>query len=213
MNSDLVAYYKHRAKEYEKIYIKPERQSELRLAEQTIQDIFLNKKVLEIACGTGYWTEKLSTTAHSIVATDINEAVIEIAKAKLYPKNNVSFKIADFFDLDTLKHESLFGGFIWSHITLQDLNHFISKINSLVESDGTVVLMDNNYVEGSSSAITETDSFGNTYQARQLEDGTSHKVLKNFPTKEVVLQLLAGKVREIEFINLKYYWILKYKTI
>ena len=46
----------------------------------------------------------------------------------------------------------------------------------------------------------------------QLEDGTSHKVLKNFPAEKFVQQLLKKKAKDIRFINLMYYWILEYKN-
>ena len=81
MNSDIVSYYRDRAKEYEKIYSKPERQSDLLLAEQILKDTFAYKDVFEIACGTGYWTQKISATAKNILATDINNTVIEVAKS------------------------------------------------------------------------------------------------------------------------------------
>lgn len=214
MNSDIVAYYKDRAKEYEKIYNKPERQSELLLAAQILQQIFKNKEVFEIACGTGYWTEKIAETAKSILATDINSTVIEIAKLKNYSGAKVDFSIADIFNLaNTYKYESLFGGFIWSHIKRQDLNNFIDVTISVAGSGGTVVFMDNNYVAGSNLPVTDTDDLGNTYQTRVLENGTTHKVLKNFPTKKYIKQLLIGKVTDINFINLKYYWILKCECI
>ncbi len=213
MNADLVSYYKDRAKEYEKIYTKPERQNDLLLVEQTLQDIFRDKKVFEIACGTGYWTQKISKTAHSILATDINNTVIEVAKSKKYSPAKVDFKIADIFHLnETNTYESLFGGFIWSHIKLQDLKEFIDIVNCLVESNGTVVFMDNNYVEGSSLPITDADNLGNTYQARKLDNGTTHKVLKNFPTRNFIQELLADKISDLNFISLQYYWILKYKV-
>lgn len=48
MNSDIVSYYKDRAKEYERIYSKPERQSDLQLAGQILQDIFAGKRVLKL---------------------------------------------------------------------------------------------------------------------------------------------------------------------
>ncbi|MDQ2720223.1 MAG: class I SAM-dependent methyltransferase [Bacteroidota bacterium] len=212
MNSDMVSYYKDRAKEYERIYSKPERQKDLLLAGQLLQDIFCGKEVFEIACGTGYWTEKISKTAHSILATDINDTVIEVAKSKEYSPALVNFQIADIFNMTKIiKHDSLFGGFIWSHIKLQDLNNFIDITNRLVKGDGTIVFMDNNYVEGSNLPITETDNLGNTYQTRKLDNGTTHKVLKNFPTKNFIQQLLADKLNNIDFISLQYYWILKYK--
>ena len=213
MDTDLVSYYKERAKEYEKIYSKPERQEALMLSGQILQDIFCNKDVLEIACGTGYWTQKISKTARSVLATDINEAVIEIAKLKEYTHAPVDFQIMDIFNFKNVyKHESLFGGFIWSHIKLQDLPGFVDTINRLVKSGGTVAFMDNNYVEKSNLPITDTDEFGNTYQERKLENGNIHKVLKNFPTNDFIPQLLSDKVRGINFINQQYYWILQYKV-
>ena len=214
MNSNTVSYYKDRAKEYEKIYSKPERQNDLLLAGQILKDTFADKDVFEIACGTGYWTQKIAATAKNILATDINDTVIEVAKSKNYLLAKVVFQTADIFDLiNTNKHESLFGGFIWSHIKLQDLNNFIDTVNNLVSDCGTIVFMDNNYVEGSNLAVTDTDEFGNTYQTRVLESGTTHKVLKNFPAEIFMRQLLTGTATNIDFINLQYYWILKYNKV
>src|SRR5687767_9901285 len=111
MNSDLIKYYSDRAKEYEKIYSRPERQHDLPRASDMLKQIFAGKQVLEIACGTGYWTERIAKTAKSILATDINESVIEIARAKNYSPAAVSFQTIDLFALDnSIKYESLFGG-------------------------------------------------------------------------------------------------------
>jgi len=43
--------------------------------------------------------------------------------------------------------------------------------------------MDNRYVDGSSTPISERDADGNTYQRRRLADGSDNRVLKNFPTE------------------------------
>ncbi len=213
MNKDLVAYYKERAKEYEQIYSRPERQEDLKKIAEILQDFFTGKNLIEIACGTGYWTERISETARSIIATDINDSVLEIAKSKSYPNNNVRFQNQDLFTLNPdKKFENLFGGFIWSHIKLQELDDFILKTNNLVKENGYVVFVDNNYVEGSSTPIANDDEFGNTYQARKLNDGSDHLVLKNFPDKEFVLKKLEKKDEEINFVNLKYFWFLSYKN-
>lgn len=214
MNSDMVSYYKDRAKEYEKIYSKPERQNDLVIAGKFLQDAFANHDVFEIACGTGYWTEIISATAKNILATDINDTVIEVAKSKNYSRAKVDLKKADIFSLaGTTKHESLFGGFIWSHIKLQDLTNFIDIVNSLVKNGGTIVFMDNNYVAGSNHPVSQKDDLGNTWQTRTLENGTIHKVLKNFPSETFIREVLTDKASEINFMKLKYYWILKYKTL
>ncbi|MFM2226564.1 MAG: hypothetical protein RJA07_2766 [Bacteroidota bacterium] len=213
MNTDLVSYYKDRAEEYEKIYSKPERQEDLKTAATILQQIFADKQVLEIACGTGYWTEKIATTATSIFATDINETVIEIAKRKDLSNNQVTFGLADIYNFpNQKKFESLFGGFIWSHILLQDLDKLLSTINSLVLPGGTVVFLDNNFVEGSNHPITKTDEQGNSFQTRKLADDTTHLVLKNFPTEIFLRHKLKDIADEIKFINLTYYWIICFTT-
>jgi demethylmenaquinone methyltransferase/2-methoxy-6-polyprenyl-1,4-benzoquinol methylase len=214
MNADLVSYYNDRAKEYEKVYSKPERQDDLLIAGQILQDVFAGKDVFEIACGTGYWTQKISTTAKNILAIDINDSVIEIAKSKNYAPSKVNFQTIDLFNLaGTTRHEYLFGGFIWSHIKIEDLNSFIDKAGSLVKRGGTIVFMDNIYVEGSNLPVTDRDDLGNTYQTRTLENGSTHKILKNFPSEEFIKRLFVNKVNDMKFIKLHYYWILKYKTV
>lgn len=209
MNTDLELYYNERAKEYEKIYHKPERQNDLLNATQILQDIFANKEILEIACGTGYWTHKIAISAKNILATDINESVIELAKLKCYSPAPVIFQAVDFNALKSVnRYEGLFGGFIWSHIKLEELKRFFEKALSLVDVGGILAFMDNNFVEGQSTPVTETDELGNTYQIRNLQNNTFHKVLKNFPEEHFIRQVILNKVSDIRFIKLTYYWIL-----
>ena len=61
-------YYRKRAKEYEQIYYRadPIRQEEQLRIISTIQTILKGRDVLEIACGTGFWTQFLSDTAKQI---------------------------------------------------------------------------------------------------------------------------------------------------
>ena len=214
MNTDLVKYYKDRAKEYEKIYSKPERQDDLQSSTTILQELFADKTVLEIACGTGYWTEGISKSATSIFATDINETVIEIAQQKDFSNAQVAFGLADIFNFKPdNKYDSLFGGFIWSHILLLDLDKFLNTVNKFVLPGGTIVFMDNNFVEGSNHSITNTDEHGNSFQTRKLDNGTTHLVLKNFPTENFLRQKLSNIATDIKFINLTYYWILSYRTL
>jgi 2-polyprenyl-3-methyl-5-hydroxy-6-metoxy-1,4-benzoquinol methylase len=210
MNNDLIAYYAERAKEYEKIYDKPERQSDLLAVSELLQTMFASKEVFEIACGTGYWTQRIARTANSVFATDINQPVIDIAKAKVYEKGNVTFALADIFKYSGKSYNSLFGGFIWSHIKKQDISSFIDTVHSFVEPGGVVVFTDNNYVEDSSRPITETDEQGNTYQERVLENGKKYNVIKNFPVESEFFELLKDRAEGIKFLSFKYYWVLCY---
>ena len=215
MNQDLVSYYAERAKEYEKVYFNPDEQEDLQTSEKIFQYLFANKKVLEIACGTGYWTERIAKTATSIYATDINESVIEIARAR--QQENITFAVADMFDFAPVeKFDGVFAGFIWSHILLQDLDKFLKQIKSFLKPNGTLIFIDGNAVAGTNhdlKNITKTDEYGNTFQTRTLENGSSHLVLKNFPTKDFLIEKLSNIATDINFINLKYYWIVSCKLI
>lgn len=214
MNQNLTTYYNERANEYDKVYQIPEEQDDLLKATDLFQKTFKNKSVLEIACGTGYWTEQISKTASSILATDINKSVIDIAKTRnLNP--NVTFEVADMNWLITEnKYEGIFGGFIWSHILLQDIDKFLGKLIEKIVPNGDIVFIDSKQVEGTNhdkKRITRIDNFGNTFQTRYLENGTIHEVLKNFPTKSFLFDKLSPFKTDIVIIDLEYYWIVTCK--
>lgn len=210
MNQNLTAYYHDRAKEYDKVYETPEEQEDLLKATILFQTIFQNKSVLEIACGTGYWTEQIAKTATSIFATDINQSVIDIAAKKSY-KGNVTFEVADMNTLNTTKKfDGFFGGFIWSHIPLQNLDSSLSRINNQLTEGGDIVFIDSRQVEGKShdkTRTTRTDEYGNTFQIRQIENGTTYEVLKNFPDRDFLIDKLSPFATDIEITELEYYWI------
>jgi 2-polyprenyl-3-methyl-5-hydroxy-6-metoxy-1,4-benzoquinol methylase len=89
MNTNLVEYYKDRAKEYEKIYLKPERQNDIISATTILQNTFSGKNVFEVACGTGFWTEKIAQTTASVYATDIMKQLL-----KLLNRRNTKIKMS-----------------------------------------------------------------------------------------------------------------------
>lgn len=213
MKTDLEIYYDRRAAEYEAIYHKPERQADLWQATTLLQGIFKNRQVLEIACGTGYWTQRIAEVAHSVRAIDVNESVIEIAKTKSYPRQNVMFEVADLYEIPPLQPaEALFGGFIWSHIPKQNLAAFIAQSNRLVKAGGTIVFMDNRYVPGSSTPISRHDEHGNTYQTRHLQNGEQYSILKNFPEKMELEKILLPNASRLSITKTDFFWICQYET-
>ena len=215
MNQDLSSYYHNRAREYDKVYQIPEEQQDLADATTIFQQLFAQKNVLEIACGTGYWTEQISQTAASMLATDINESVIEIAKGRNL-SSKVAFEVVDMFQLETEKRfDALFGGFIWSHILLQDLSKFLQKTVDILQPGGVFAFIDSKPVAGGyhdKRRITQTDAQGNTFQTRTLEDGTQHLVLKNFPTREFLEETLARISNDVRYTDLEHYWIVSGKV-
>jgi ubiquinone/menaquinone biosynthesis C-methylase UbiE len=63
---ELQTYYSRRAREYELIYEKPERQSDLAQLKRILRSLLASQTVLELACGTGYWTQVIAEKAKSV---------------------------------------------------------------------------------------------------------------------------------------------------
>lgn len=214
MNTDMVQYYHQRAKEYDRLYTRPDRLEELTEAGKIISSLFNGKDVLEVACGTGYWTKVISEKCNAILATDINESVIDIARHRDYGNAAVSFKVANLFNLpNDGQWNALFAGFICSHIYLDELPHFFRTMHSLCSAEVTFVYMDNNYVEGDSLPLETIDNKGNTFQNRKLDDGSNHLILKNFLSENTLKNILDTENVVPRFYQLKHYWILSYQLI
>ena len=209
----LKTYYQKRAKEYDLVYQKAERQNDLKQLHHYLETAFARKNVFEVACGTGYWTTTIAKTCQSILATDINEAVLEIARTKEYGKMPVDFQVLDLWQLKgaTASYDAVFGGFIWSHILTTDLPQFLAILKSQLTENGELIFIDNKYVAGSNTPIARTDAGGNTYQIRKLQSGAEYEVLKNFPTKAEIEILVKHLDFEMKWIELEYYWVLELK--
>jgi demethylmenaquinone methyltransferase/2-methoxy-6-polyprenyl-1,4-benzoquinol methylase len=209
--ADLADYYRQRAREYDKLYERADRQVALSESSAILEEIFAGKTVLEIACGTGYWTEHIAETATSVLATDINREMLAIAEVRSYPRHNVSFQLADIYTYSpSQESDALFGGFIWSHIPVSELQGFLARVNSFLSPGGTVVFIDNRYVKGSSTPIAERDTDGNTYQDRPLADGSIHRIVKNFPSAEFLKSAVSEFADTVQVMELEYYWIMQY---
>jgi len=114
----LLDYYARRAEEYEQIYQKPECQAKLALLKAYLVKLSAGRDVLEVACGTGYWTAHLAPFTRSILATDAADEVLDVARAKAYPPRQVRFEQADAYTLDAITGVFIagFAGFWWSHV-------------------------------------------------------------------------------------------------
>ena len=205
---ELLEYYRRRAGEYEAIYAKPERQADLAWLRGHIPQRLAGRRVLEIACGTGYWTTLIARSAASVVATDAAEEPMALARAKSYPPDRVRFALADAFHLDAQlgRFDAALAVFWWSHVPLSRIDEFLASLHRRLETGARVVLMDNLYVSASSTPIADRDAEGNSYQLRRLADGSETRVLKNFPTEmELRSHLPLQSYRALE-----YYWIAEY---
>lgn len=167
---------------------------------------------LEVACGTGYWTQVLAPEASSITATDASPEVLEFAKQKSYPPGRVTFQIADAFNLENVpgNFTAALVAFWFSHVQRHERGRFLTALHQRLGPGAKVVMIDNRYVEGSSTPIARSDEGGNTYQLRTLGDGTSHEVLKNFPAPAELQALLTPVSSGLSVREFTYFWGVSY---
>ena len=73
------SYYGQRASVYDSSmgYDDDEKVRSLLPIIERVRDAMHGRRVLEIACGPGFWTQFASETAASVVATDYNQSTLD----------------------------------------------------------------------------------------------------------------------------------------
>lgn len=209
---DMVRYYAQRAAEYERIYQLPERQDDLRALRAAVEIACAGRRVLDVACGTGYFSACAARSALCVDGLDANEETLALARAKNL--RNATFTQGDAYRLapPAAAYGAALCTFWWSHVPKARLDEFLHGLHEHLAPGASVLFADNRYVAGSSTAIERTDAAGNTYQVRKLGDGSAHEVLKNFPTAAELLACAMRFGTAVEVRHLAYYWILRYRA-
>ena len=213
IEASMSSYYAQRAATYERVYFKPERQAELRLLEAWLPTQLEGRRVLEVACGTGWWTPHGALRAKAWLATDLSPETMAVARRKRLPAC-VQFAAVDaytFAELGSQAFDAALAGFWWSHVPLQRLPGWLQRLHARLQPGARVVMLDNRYVQGSNHPISHADADGNTYQTRRLDDGSVHAVLKNFPSREQALSMLGSRAHSPEWTDHGHYWTLCYR--
>ena len=203
-------FYAKTASNHDRIYDKAERQEDLEAMRGHVAEVLRGHTVLELACGTGYWTRIIAETAEKVVATDVNPEMIAMAQLRKLDPAKVSLRVADARDLpdDLGDFTAVFIGFWWSHVKREEYERFLAQLKARVGKDVLVVLLDDDYVEGSSETVARTDLEGNTYQIRSTPDGERYEIPKTYPSDSALRKKLASSVREIKIVRNEFYWLL-----
>jgi ubiquinone/menaquinone biosynthesis C-methylase UbiE len=212
----LVEYYRKRAGEYEEIYDwkDPDRQREQDLLSAAIRDSLRGRDVLEVACGTGWWTRILSESARRIMATDLGDEVMVIAREKKYGCP-VTFKIENAYNL-SFDDDSFNGGlaFSWfSHIPHDLIDIFLDEFHRVLARGSRVFIADNAYIQGIGGEPVEKEGDTNTYKIRALKDGGVFTIVKNYFSVEDLVEIFGRHVEgfgENNVMHGRCFWYVDY---
>ncbi|HEU4619535.1 MAG TPA: class I SAM-dependent methyltransferase, partial [Gammaproteobacteria bacterium] len=99
-------------------------------------------RVLELACGTGIWTERLAPFASTLVAVDGSSEMLAINAARL-GGGAVRYVHADLFDWAPEEtFDTIFLGFWLSHVPPERFAAFWDLVRRCLAPDGRVFFVD-----------------------------------------------------------------------
>jgi len=211
---ELRQYYNERAPVYEEGYHRDEEvfQAEIVQIKKEVQNLFESRRVLEVACGTGVWTQVLAGVAEHVTATDISSAVLTEARRKKLDTRRVILIEADAYNLSSVSgsFDAGFAGFWFSHIPRDKIQEFLSEFHSRLGKNSFVFMVDNTFEEGRGGRLIRKPGTLDTFKLRALPDGSEHKVLKNYYNESLLRTIFSQISRNLTLHEGKWFWWLSY---
>jgi demethylmenaquinone methyltransferase/2-methoxy-6-polyprenyl-1,4-benzoquinol methylase len=206
MSRDLIeeqiAYYDARANEYDEWFYRIgryDRGSELNqrwfdeaaVVRRALNQVGKVNHILELACGTGIWTQELLNIGEKITALDASTKVIEINQRKLN-SSRVEYHQQDLFSWKPdAEYDLVFFAFWLSHVPPELLSSFLMKVWQSVRSGGQVFLIDSRFEPTSSAKNHTLSNDTDICHTRKLNDGQEFQVVKIFYQPDRLTQQLS----------------------
>ncbi len=189
----------------------PERLKEQTSIGKEIHRFFKDKYVLELACGTGYWTQYLQGSARQVLATDINEEMLEIASKRMSDPS-MQFLIADAYNppVGVPEFSGVMAHCWFSHIPKKKIKGFLKDLHARLTPGASIMFMDAVYrKELGGTLVTKKDS-EDTWKRRKLASGEEYEILKNYYTEAELQALFAPYAHNLSVSYLTHFWLVEY---
>ena len=194
------AYYRARAPEYDEWWQRrgrydrgPDEQAEwnrqVAVLDAALETFGATGRVLELAGGTGWWTQRLARTADALTVVDASPETLERNRARV-GRADVDYVVADLFDrrpqrlLGTAAFDVVFFSFWLSHVPRGRFSDFWSQVRACLAPGGRVFLIDNrdDPVAPPAGTSPTKDPYVVEYtpdlHRRRLRDGSEYQVVK-----------------------------------
>jgi ubiquinone/menaquinone biosynthesis C-methylase UbiE len=208
--AEQIAYYDARAAEYDELLVRvfdPEWQD---LVDALLAAHFTGD-VLELACGTGVWTEPVARTATHVTAIDASPAMIAANRARLSDAgllDRVTYRQADLFAWRPDRtFDAVVIGFFLSHVPDDRLDPLLAAVANALSIGGRLFVVDTirDLPEPTSDAAPPPPSSPLTI--RRLKDGRHFRIVKICRSQTEFTEAFArhgiafeGHETEIEFV-------------
>jgi demethylmenaquinone methyltransferase/2-methoxy-6-polyprenyl-1,4-benzoquinol methylase len=150
---------------------------------ELLAPVIRGARVLEVACGTGNWTQVLAKRAALVDAFDQSRVALEIARDKLSKYTNVTLLNGDAYNPEGVgrNYSLLFAADWLSHVPKQKIHTFMAAVTKAMAPGSTAVFLDMLCSEYFQNEECHYDDYGNRISLRTLPDGSQFSVIKNFP--------------------------------
>jgi ubiquinone/menaquinone biosynthesis C-methylase UbiE len=183
------AYYRARAPEYDTWWQRTGRydrgdemavewQRQVVAVEDALARFDARGDVLELAGGTGWWTERLAATAERLTVVDASAETLELNRARV-GRPDVEYVVADLFAWEPeRRYDVVFFSFWLSHVPRPRFSEFWNLVGRCLGPGGRAFLIDNRddptRAEGDPYVVEYTSDL----HRRELDDGREFHVVK-----------------------------------
>jgi len=211
---DQIAYYRARASEYDEWFYRLNRYDrgpeinqlwfddvgQLVEAFERLEPV---DEALELAGGTGIWTERLVKIARHLTVLDASPEMIAINRSKV-PDANVTYQEADLFAWEPdREYDLVFFSFWLSHVPPEDLDTFLAKVRRAVRKGGHLFMIDSRFEQTGAARNNPLFEDEEVYRTRILNDGSEYTIVKIYYEPESLRESLgkAGFDAEARFTD------------
>ena len=136
--------------------------------------------MLELAGGTGLWTEQLIRHAVRVTVVDSSPEMLALNRERLN-SDRVHYVEADLFSwLPDGRYDAVFFGFWLSHVPPERFAAFWRQVGDALRPDGRVFFVDSRYNESSTAVDHELEGPDSAAVTRRLNDGREYRIVKWF---------------------------------
>ena len=202
--AEQIAYYRARAAEYDEWWSRTGRFdrgaednaawfADVRALESWLAAQGPLGRVLELACGTGLWTERLLRQCIALDAVDASDEVIAINRARCGAAPQ--YAIADLFAFtpQPAAYDTVFFGFWLSHVPEDRFDAFWEMLRAAVAPGGRVLFADSRFDVTSTARDHTLRLAAEEVVTRRLNDGSEYRVVKIFHEPQRLAEKLAAR--------------------
>ncbi len=186
-----IEYYRARAGEYDEWFLRQGRYDrgaelnrqwfvEVTRLRSALRSFQPTGHVLELACGTGLWTQQLIRHADRLTAVDASPEILELNRARVRSRK-IRYVRADVFDWHPeARYDMVFFGFWLSHVPPERFESFWQLVRSCLNDHGRVFFIDSLYEPTSTARDHRLNAPQSTTATRRLNDGRVFDIVKIF---------------------------------